>query len=211
MPPLFAPRSNHYLGTHGVPTLGETKANVKYRFGYALRATTLFSATPVWCHSETMALERIRSAGVTASAALAMMVSVATLLLWGWMFVPLLSLPQDANGKYVYQTQWLAFSILALLPPVFVAVGVRTSIGLFQLKPWARRAAMLMASIGLVLSLTMIAMRPFETFFIPERFVSEVESLKQLLAIAFVFMLLPISVWWLFFFRFKGVKAQFES
>jgi len=158
-----------------------------------------------------MALERIRSAGVTASAALAMMVSVATLLLWGWMFVPLLSLPQDANGKYVYQTQWLAFSILALLPPVFVAVGVRTSIGLFQLKPWARRAAMLMAGIGLVLSLTMIAMRPFETFFIPERFVSEVESLKQLLAIAFVFMLLPISVWWLFFFRFKGVKAQFES
>jgi hypothetical protein len=158
-----------------------------------------------------MALERIRSAGVTASAALAMMVSIATLLLWGWMFLPLLSLPADANGKYIYQTQLLAFSILALLPPVFVAVGVRTSIGLFQLKPWARRAAMLMASIGLVLSLTMIAMRPFETFFIPERFVSEVESLKQLLAIAFVFMLLPISVWWLFFFRFKGVKAQFES
>jgi hypothetical protein len=158
-----------------------------------------------------MALEKIRSAGVTASAALALMVSIASLLLWGWMFLPLLSLPPDSNGKYVYHTQWLAFSILALLPPVFVAVGVRTSIGLLQLKPWARRAAILMASIGLVLSLTMIAMRPFETFFIPDRFVSEVESLKQLLAIAFVFMLLPISVWWLFFFRFKGVKAQFES
>lgn len=158
-----------------------------------------------------MALERIRSAGVTASAALAMMVSITSLLLWGWMFLPLLSLPADSNGKYVYQTQWLAFSILALLPPVFVAVGVRTSIGLLQLKPWARRTALLMASIGVVLSLTMIAMRPFETFFIPDRFVSEVESLKQLLAIAFVFMLLPISVWWLFFFRFKGVKAQFDS
>jgi hypothetical protein len=105
----------------------------------------------------------------------------------------------------------LAFSILALLPPVFVAVGVRTSIGLFQLKSWARRAAMLMAIIGLVLSLTMIAMRPFQTFFIPDQFVSDLQSLKQLLAIAFVFMLLPISVWWLFFFRFKGVKAQFES
>jgi len=165
----------------------------------------------VWCHSEAMHSEKIRSAGVTASAALAMLVSIAALLLWGWFFLPLLSLPPDAKGRYAYQTHLLAFMILALLPPVFVAVWVRTSIGLFQLKPWARRAAMLMASIALALSLTMIALRPFETFFIPDRFVSEVESLKQLLAISFVLMLLPLSVWWLFFFRFKGVKAQFEN
>jgi hypothetical protein len=165
----------------------------------------------MWCHAQTMGPGKIRSAGVTASAALAMLVSIAALLLWGWLFFPLVSLPPDSTGKYVYQSHLMAFFIMALLPPIFVAVGIRTSVGLFQLRPWARRAAMLMAIIALVLSLTMIAMRPFETFFIPDRFVGEVESLKQLLAISFVFMLLPISVWWLFFFRFKGVKGQFEN
>jgi len=127
------------------------------------------------------------------------------------LFFPVLTLPPDSTGKYIYQSHLLAFLIMVLLPPVFVAVGIRTSVGLFQLKRWARRAAMLMAIIALVLSLTMIALRPFETFFIPDRFVGEVESLKQLLAISFVFMLLPISVWWLFFFRLKGVKGQFEN
>jgi len=36
-----------------------------------------------------------------------------------------------------------------------------------------------------------------------------VESLKQLLAIGFILMLLPVSIWWLFFFRSEGVKMQF--
>lgn len=197
--------------THGGTTLGETKANVKYRFGYARCGGALFSVAPVWCHAHTMVSGKIRSAGVTASAALAMLVSLSALFLWGWFFLPLLSLPADSSGKYIYQSHIAAFLTVALLPPTFVAIGIRTSIGLFQLKPWARRAATLMAVIALVLSLSMIAMRPFETFFIPDQFVSEAESLKQLLAIAFVFMLLPISAWWLFFFRFKGVKAQFES
>jgi len=44
----------------------------------------------------------------------------------------------------------------------------------------------------------MIALRPFETFAIPEHFVAEAESLKQLLAVSAVFMLLPVSIWWLF-------------
>ena len=56
----------------------------------------------------------------------------------------------------------------------------------------------------------MIAVRPFETFFIPQGFVSDLELLKQILAISFVIMLLPFSIWWLFLFRLSSVKAQFE-
>jgi hypothetical protein len=57
----------------------------------------------------------------------------------------------------------------------------------------------------------MIAFRPFETFFIPERFVSELESFKQLLTISFVIALFPVSLWWIFFFRLPSVKRQFEE
>ena len=57
----------------------------------------------------------------------------------------------------------------------------------------------------------MIAFHPFETFFIPEKFVSELESFKQLLAISFVIALFPVSLWSIFFFRLPSVKRQFEE
>jgi hypothetical protein len=57
----------------------------------------------------------------------------------------------------------------------------------------------------------MIAFRPFETFFIPSHFVSEVESFKQLFAISLVIALFPVSLWSIFFFRLPKVKRQFED
>jgi NADH:ubiquinone oxidoreductase subunit 5 (subunit L)/multisubunit Na+/H+ antiporter MnhA subunit len=90
-------------------------------------------------------------------------------------------------------------------------LGMGTGIGLFQLRPWARKAALLWASIALAFCLSMIALRPFETFAIPEHFVTEAESMRQLLAVSVVCMLLPISIWWLFFFRLKSVVEQFEG
>ena len=59
-------------------------------------------------------------------------------------------------------------------------------------------------------SLWFIAFRPYETFFIPQHFVSELESLKQLMAISLVLATLPVSVWWIFLFRMDSVKRQFE-
>jgi hypothetical protein len=64
--------------------------------------------------------------------------------------------------------------------------------------------------VALCFCLYMIAFRPFETFFIPDHFVSEVESFKQLLAISLIVALFPISVWWIFLFRMPSVKRQFE-
>jgi len=131
--------------------------------------------------------------------------------LWGWMFLPLLNLPPDSNGHHAYQAHPVVFALVGLVPPFLVALGLRTGIGLFQLRPWARKAALLWAAIALAFCLSMIALRPFETFAIPVHFVTEVESMKQLLAVSAVFMLLPISIWWLFFFRLKSVVAQFEG
>ncbi len=55
-----------------------------------------------------------------------------------------------------------------------------------------------------------IAFRPFETFFIADHFVSELQSFKQLISVALIILLLPSSVWWLFLFRAEDVKKQFE-
>src|SRR5271165_776721 len=154
---------------------------------------------------------RNRSAGVTAAATLAVLGSVIAMFVWGWLFLSLMNLPPDANGRHAYQVHPITFALIALVPPFLVALGILMGIGLFQLRPWARKAALLWASIALVFCLTMIALRTFETFAIPEHFVSEIESMKQLLAVSTIFMLLPVSIWWLFFFRLKRVVEQFEG
>jgi len=154
---------------------------------------------------------RNRSAGVTAAAALAVLGSVIAFFVWGWLFLPLMNLPPDSHGHHSYQVHPITFALIALVPPFLVALGMRTGIGLFQLRRWARKAALWWASIALAFCLSMIALRPFETFAIPEHFVTEAESMKQLLAVSTVFMLLPVSIWWLFFFRLKSVVEQFEG
>jgi hypothetical protein len=156
-----------------------------------------------------MARSNPRSAGVTAAATLAILGSVTAFFLWGNLFLTLLNAPPDPQGKYLYQTHTVAFLLIATVPSVLIALGMWTGIGLFQLRPWARLAALTWASIALVFCLLMIAFRPFETFYIPDHFVSELESLKQLMAIGILLMLFPVSVWWLFFFRAESVKLQF--
>jgi hypothetical protein len=151
-----------------------------------------------------------RSAGVTASATLAMLGSASALWVWGWFFRGLATLPRDEHGRHAYQSHPIAFFSLVLVPPLLIAIGLRMGVGLFQLKPWARKAALVWAVIALTFSLSVIAFRPYQTFVIPERFVSEAESLKQLLAIALLIFTFPISVWWIFYFTRPSVKLQFQ-
>ncbi len=157
------------------------------------------------------ALYRVRSAGVTAAATLAVLGSSIAFFIWGASILPLLNLRADAAGKHLYEVRPLAFALVALMPPMLVGLGFFTGIGLFRLRSWARKAALVWASIALAFCLTMIALRPFETFAIPEHFVTDIESMRQLLAISLVVMLLPVSLWWLFFFRLKSVVTQFEE
>jgi hypothetical protein len=153
----------------------------------------------------------IRSAGVTASATLSLLGSASALLVWGWFFLGLLALAGNSQGRHSYQSHPIAFLSLGFVPPLLIALGLRMGVGLFQLKPWARKVALLWAVIALTFSLTVIAFRPYETFVIPERFVGEAESLKQLLAISLIIFLFPISVWWLFYFTRPSVKLQFQD
>jgi hypothetical protein len=158
-----------------------------------------------------MANPQPRSAGVTAAATFAILICASAFFFWGYVLLKLVNTPVDDAGKHIYELRPILVLGVALVPPSLIALGVRTAIGLFQLRSWARLAAMSWASIALVLTLSIVALRPFETFFISDRFVAPVESLKQLIVIAFLTLLLPASVWWLFLFRMKSVKAQFAT
>ncbi len=151
-----------------------------------------------------------RSAGVTAAAALSLMGSVIALLAWGWFFRGMLAIPPDRFGKPFYAPHPFWFSIVALVPPFLIALSFFTGIGLFQLKPWARRSALIWATAAMSFSSLIIAFRPYETFTIDERFVSDVAALEQLIVIALIIFLLPISAWWLFYFTREHVVRQFE-
>lgn len=151
-----------------------------------------------------------RSAGVTCAATLALLGSGTGLLLWANFLLAILNAPPDAAGRRLYEVHPFAVLFVATVPSFLIFSAMATGVGLFQLKPWARQAALAWAVAALCFSLSMIAFRPFETFFIPERFVSEAESFKQLLAISLVVATLPIGVWWIFFFRVQSVKRQFE-
>jgi hypothetical protein len=161
--------------------------------------------------AETVWSSTRRSAGVTCAAALAILGSGFALFVWGHFFLAVLNEPPNSNGKHLYELYPFSLLLLFMVPLFLIASGIRTGFGLFQLKPWARRAALLWATVALCFCLYMIAFRPFETFFIPSHFVSEVESFKQLFAISLVIALFPVSLWSIFFFRLPKVKRQFED
>ena len=152
-----------------------------------------------------------RSAGVTAAATFALLASTSALLAWGYLLLPLFNAPPDSSGRHAYQTYPIEFAVFTFLPPLLIVFTVRTAIGIFQLRPWARLAALIWAAAALALCLSIIALRPFQTFFIPARFISQGEAFKQLVTVSFVIMLLPASLWWLFLFRLSSVKRQFQQ
>ena len=153
---------------------------------------------------------RSRSAGVTAAATYAILCCTAAFVVWGYVFLILLNAAPSDDGHYFYQIFPVKFLVVALVPPAVIGFGVRTAVGLLHLRPWARWASMVLAAIFLVLSLVIIAFRPFETFVIPHQFVSQGVLTQQMMWFSFVVLLLPASIWWLFFFRTRKVKLQFS-
>lgn len=154
---------------------------------------------------------RPRSAGVTAAATYAILCCATALCLWGYILLILVNGAPDDSGRHFYQLYPMVFLVAAVVPPAVIALGIRTAVGLLQLRPWARWTSLVWAAIALTLCLSIVAFRPFETFVIPQHFVHEVVLTKQMLSVSFVLILLPVSVWWLFYFRTRSVKMQFVA
>jgi len=158
-----------------------------------------------------MANANSRSAAVTAAATLSLLGCSGALLFWGYFILSLLNAPANRHGRHAYELRPGLFLLIAAVPPAVIALGIRTGLGLFQLRPWARISALVWASFTFAFCLALIAFRPFETFFIPDHFVGPLESMKQLIAISLLILLMPSSIWWLVLFRLKSVRAQFDK
>jgi hypothetical protein len=192
-------------GLSSEPVSRETQPNLGAKF-HTFR-TIPFSA-PVR-HRERMASVRSRSAGVTAAATYAILCCTTAFVVWGYVFLVLLNAAPFDDGRYFYQLFPARFLLVALVPPAAIAFGIRTAVGLLHLRPWARWTSMVLAATFLVLSLVIIAFRPFETFVIPHQFVSQGVLTQQMFWFSSVILLLPASIWWLFYFRTRKVKLQF--
>ena len=155
-------------------------------------------------------VKETRSAGVTAAATLGILGSVSALFAWGWFFLGMLGPPAEYGGRHAYEAHPFSFFAIALVPPLLIGMGFRIGIGLFQLRPWARRGALFWAALALTFSSAVIAFQPYETFVIPNEVVSAEVSFRQLLAVGFVIFTFPFGAWWLILFTRRHVIVQFE-
>lgn len=153
-----------------------------------------------------------RSAAVTAAATLAILGSCAALLAWGWFGYYLFEAVRSFEAKGIALKQWevLFIAAVAIFPPVFIILGLQTGIGLFRLSAWARKSALVWAGTSLLFCIYLLVSNPYQILVIDsDHWSSDLALLKQFFAQAMLIALAPVSIWWLFLFTSRSVKAQF--
>jgi hypothetical protein len=148
-----------------------------------------------------------RPAGVTASAVVAIIGSVLTLLFAGLMFVaayvPEAQMPPNNRGIVIWAG--VAFVLLA-------ALGIWTALGLFRMRSWARTSILVFAGIIAALSLlsvVMISVIPFPPM--PDAPNAPRASTIRWVLVAVYIVPLVIGVWWLVLFNKTSIRAAFAN
>jgi len=146
-----------------------------------------------------------RPVGVTASAVVAILGSVFTLVFASMAVASLFiqaAQPQPPNtASFVVAS--------ALMFVVFACIGFWTSVGLLRLRPWARTAILVFAGFlaaGSIFTLltTMIIPMP------PDMGADTQHTVRRVMAVMFGIPLV-ISIWWLIQFNTQSTKAAFAS
>ncbi len=152
-----------------------------------------------------------RSSGITASAVIAIIGSVFTLL--GGFFVVLGSIMVPKMEKTPTGVMTSIFIFEALIFFGFGAWGLASGIGLLKLKPWARISLLIYAAILAFISLPTALLMLFVPFpgvndpNLPPHFMLFIRVGIAL----FYAMLAALAIFWLYFFNKRSVKAQFSS
>jgi hypothetical protein len=160
-----------------------------------------------------------RSAGVTASAIVALLGSLMALATGMFMVLALVAAPtppMDPN----FPASPEFFRVIRVVVPLFyllpAAWGITTSIGLFRLRNWARISIIVFAGLlavfglfGLLGAFAMFAMpapaMPPGARLDPNLFL----MMMRVFMVAFALAQLGISSWWLVFFNRAKVREQF--
>jgi len=146
-----------------------------------------------------------RPVGVTASAVVAILGSMFTLVLAAFAVASLFiqsTQPQPPNSP--------PFVVVgALMFVTFACFGFWTSVGLFRLRPWARTTILVFAGFlaaGSIFTLLMTMVVPMP----PDLSADTQHTVRRMIAGMFAIPLL-IAIWWLIQFNRQSTKAAFAS
>jgi hypothetical protein len=155
-----------------------------------------------------------RSVGVTVSAVLAMVGSLLALafgllMALGLFMAPAQPPPGSDLPPEFFKTILLLAPFVYILPAVW---GIVTSVGLFQMKNWARISIIVFAALltlggflGSIGALALAVATP------PSNLPGEVMVLTRIFFAVFTALQLGIGIWWLVFFNRPKVRALFQA
>ena len=146
-----------------------------------------------------------RPVGVTASAVVAILGSIITLVLAAFMAASPFIATTQAQPPYMAQIAIVAAAITAAL----AGLGIWTAIGVLRLRSWARTSILIFAGFlaawsALTLLVTMAVPTP------PELTAGTGQIFRTSMVVGFGTPL-AIAVWWLIQFNAKSTKAAFAS
>jgi hypothetical protein len=203
---LYARRNQPHISHN---TLGENKANVKWRFGIYPAHYPYPSPRPYASISSVTQAPQ-RSGAVTAAAIIAIVGSACAILIWGWLMYDLSRMIRP-NGEPVLATVSVFVVAITLIPPVLALLGLQTGLGLLRLHPWSRKSALVWAAASLLGCAVLMVRFPYEIFIIDkDHFRGDVALMAQFFVQGTLILLVPTNIWWLILFTRKSVKAQFE-
>lgn len=156
--------------------------------------------------------EKNRSAGITVIAILQILGSALLLALAAFMaFAMIVATPPASDPRLPP----MFFTAMRVVLPLFYALpavwGIITSVGLLQLKNWARISTivfsallMVFGAFGMLSSMVFLLKPPPGNGVDPKMF-SIIGAVTAVVALAQI----GIGIWWMIFFNRAGVKAQF--
>jgi hypothetical protein len=143
-----------------------------------------------------------RPVGVTASAIVAILGSIFTLLLAVLSVASLfIETPQPQYPQFVIAG--------AVMFAAFAGIGIWAAVGLFRLRSWARTSILVFAgflAVGCIFSLLITMAVPIP----PEMTAGTKDSFRRAMVVIFGIPL-AIAVWWLIQFNTQSTKAAFAS
>src|SRR5467141_1459569 len=146
-----------------------------------------------------------RPVGVTASAIVAILGSIFTLLLAAFSVASLFiatTQPQPPNSPQ--------FVIVgAAILTAFAGVGIWTSVGIFRLRSWARTSILVFA--GFLAASSILGLLATMAVPTPPAMTAGTEQLFHRVILVMFGLPLAIAVWWLIQFNTPSTKAAFAS
>jgi hypothetical protein len=102
---------------------------------------------------------------------------------------------------------------LIAIPISLGLFGVVSSIGLLQLREWARKATLFLSVVPVVGCAVLVILHP-PTVFPPEPAQGAILVMGDIYLLAYKFLLailIPVSTWWLVLFTQRGVRSRFRQ